>query len=165
MINHPKSEYHKTNNVAERKMSMKIARLPTTAVIAKKWQLKAHNAPHMQNFRLKLIPLIYPFLLRFFSKLVYSRFATKNFEDFFTVIKILENDFDTIFKRDTSLWSIYDPIVYPYRTDIKNGNLRHHSWWAEIWWSPSQVICRRYIHRKSPINDAGYRLSSEKQLL
>ena len=103
MINHPKSEYHKTNNVAERKMSMKIARLPTTAVIAKKWQLKAHNAPHMQNFRLKLIPLIYPFLLRFFSKLVYSRFATKNFEDFFTVIKILENDFDTIFKRDTSL--------------------------------------------------------------
>ena len=103
MINHRKSEYHKTNNMAERKMSMNIARLPTTAVIAKKRQLKAHNAPHMQNFRLKLISLIYPFLLRFFSKLVYSRFAVKNFEDFFTVIKILENDFDTIFKRDTIL--------------------------------------------------------------
>ena len=69
MINHPKSEYHKTNNMAERKMSMNIARLPTTAVIAKKWQLKAHNAPHMQNFRLKLISLIYPFFVTIFLEI------------------------------------------------------------------------------------------------
>ena len=43
---------------SERNMSLKIARMPATAIIAKKWQLKAH----MQNFRLKFMFYVTEFL-------------------------------------------------------------------------------------------------------